>query len=125
MSKYDYIIFIIIGLIVLFSILIANNEIKLEIGIAIVGILIGIVMYISSVKSDKHSRMITMVLLDEKKRRIVEFLEIPRTTSEIIEEISSSDINNATINDILDSLEEHGFVKGITAGLGTKYVRTF
>ena len=125
MTNYDYIIFIIIGLIVLFSILIAINGIELGIGIAIVGILIGIVMYISSVKSDKHSRMITMVLLDEKKRRIVELLEIPRTTGEIIKEISDSDINNATIADILDGLEEHGFVKEITAGLETKYVRTF
>lgn len=125
MTKYDYIIFIIIGLIVFFSFLIAFNKIELAIGIAIVGILIGILMYVSSVKSDKQSRMIMMVLLNEKKRKIVEILEFARSINEIISELSDSDINNATINDILDDLEEHGFVKEIVAGQGTKYVRTF
>lgn len=99
-----------------------SNDTNQSIEISVLGILIGVEIYFISIVNDKRSMMITMILLDENKRKIVEYLANPHSIDEM--EIKLK-IDRATIVDLINILEQKGFVKRKVVNDSTLYSRTF
>jgi len=90
--------------------------------ISVVAIIVGLEIYLFSIKNDKRSMMITMILLDERKRRIVEFLATPHSIDDIVSKLK---IDSATSTDLITILEKKGFVKSKSENNKVLYFRTF
>lgn len=121
MSKLDFIIYPTIALtapIIYFS----NQYGQLGVGLSIISIIYGFVIYCFSVKSDKRSMVITMALLDKRKRIILEFLEEPKSMDEIVNKFS---MPRSIVNDIIIFLKEKGFVSEERINNKSTYKRKF
>lgn len=121
MIKEDIFVILCLIVTVVSAFLTAFGTLEKDYGIAIIGIFIAFLVYSMSLKTDKSSMRIISALLDERKRKILECLEIERTPEEIIAYLQKNGVERTNALDLIHSLEKRRFIHKTNG----KYSRNF
>jgi hypothetical protein len=122
---YNALIWCSIGVIVILGALTSVGKISDTWSTAGIGIVVGVILFIISLKIGETSMLTLFVLLDDRKRRILELLEVYRDIGELVSLLRISDDERANLINTLHYLKKKRFIKEKQV-LGTKkFIRSF
>lgn len=126
MNKYDVCTYIsIVSIVGIVYLLATINSLTIEAGITMLGILFGLVTYFMSIQSGRKTMLIMMVMFDDKRRKILEYLEEPRLFDGVADWVEKHNVSRGELTTLITSLKERGFIKEKDSDEGKRYKRVF